>query len=273
MSENFTYIPSEDSDYLMHYAKGEGKKNALYTARKWVNGKWQYVYNNVNNALGADERANRDSARRTETEKLQNYSATTLGAANAKNKAYANRARGQAAESYSRAKSNREAAEKAYDRTVYGQADKAKAALGRVKEKLSNAIGINQLRDRNAANDAYDSASSKYHATLKGQSGAQNKAYAKAQLNKAGESLRGAQLKKTGAQRAYDKTLLGKMEKGKNAIAKALSKVKSRAKNKAAEAKEAYKKSKYNRDLKKNTRKTGGFRSDREFREFAARHK
>lgn len=30
--------------YLMHYAQGSESKNHAYVDRKWVNGKWQYIY-------------------------------------------------------------------------------------------------------------------------------------------------------------------------------------------------------------------------------------
>ena len=39
-------------NYLIHWAKGKEAKNHKYTAREWVNGKWQYVYN----ALGGRAR-------------------------------------------------------------------------------------------------------------------------------------------------------------------------------------------------------------------------
>lgn len=39
-------------NYLIHWAKGKEAKNHKYTAREWVNGKWQYVYS----ALGGRAR-------------------------------------------------------------------------------------------------------------------------------------------------------------------------------------------------------------------------
>ena len=37
------------SDYLLHRNSGYQKQNHKYIARKWVNGKWQYIYNKLQN--------------------------------------------------------------------------------------------------------------------------------------------------------------------------------------------------------------------------------
>ena len=38
------------NDELYHWAKGDTKTGAKYIARKWVNGKWQYVYSRLDQA-------------------------------------------------------------------------------------------------------------------------------------------------------------------------------------------------------------------------------
>ena len=134
MSDNMKYIINPDTDYLEHAGKGEQWKEHLYTARNWVNGKWQYVYGNasnaaknaanavksapgkLNNALGADERYNRDKANREANEKR-------TGEYNAR---------------AAKAQSD-------YDKTVYGKIERGKNAISKIFNKIgrgaSNAAG------------------------------------------------------------------------------------------------------------------------------------
>ena len=129
------YIINPDTDYLEHAGKGEQWKEHLYTARNWVNGKWQYVYGNaanaaknaanavksapgkLNNALGADEREERN---RTRTDAGHTGSNTA--------------AAGKAAQAQSK-----------YDKTVYGKIERGKNAISRIFNKIgrgaSNAAG------------------------------------------------------------------------------------------------------------------------------------
>lgn len=131
--------------YLAHGEKGSEWANHLYTARKWVNGKWQYIYGNVsnaakqtasklNNALGADERERRDEA-------YSKYGAKALNAQktenNLRNINTNNGYRGQesaiklVASNRNTANRYKQAYDKAqsdYDKTVYGTVDKAKKA-------------------------------------------------------------------------------------------------------------------------------------------------
>ena len=135
MSNNMKYIINPDTDYLEHAGKGEQWKEHLYTARNWVNGKWQYVYGNaanaaknatnavksvpgkLNNALGADEREERN---RTRTDAGHTGSNTA--------------AAGKAAQAQSK-----------YDKTVYGKIERGKNAISRIFNKIgrgaSNAAG------------------------------------------------------------------------------------------------------------------------------------
>lgn len=139
--------------YLAHGEKGSEWSNHLYTARKWVNGKWQYIYNNVsnaakqtanklNNALGADERERRDEA-------YSKYGAKALNAQKIENKSNNinrnNGYRGQesaiklAAGTRNTADRYKKAYDKAqsdYDKTFYGTVDKAKKAASDAGTKI-----------------------------------------------------------------------------------------------------------------------------------------
>ena len=157
MSENkFVYVPNEDSDYLEHGKLGEAMKNHLYTARKWVNGKWQYTYGKINNALGADEKQRRDAYKNAyQTAKYQERNAQTKARNDANSyrnapeqqrdqaKYYKNKSANEYTKAVAKSQKIGNAAKKAsdeYDRTVYGRIDKAKDFLGKGKNAISDKI-------------------------------------------------------------------------------------------------------------------------------------
>ena len=164
MANKFIYTTSKDSDYLQHWGKGGEAKQHLYTARKWVNGKWQYVYGKVNNALGADEREARDSSKKTWEQAASNYEVAdkkanyynNLANSSKENKQKygdfernTNREKNIAAAKQRVASDQYRKAQKAYDKTFYGKVDQAKAAGNYVKGVISDKIkaGKEKVKD------------------------------------------------------------------------------------------------------------------------------
>lgn len=185
MSEKFTYQVDENSEFLEHGKLGEEMKGHLYTARNWVNGKWQYVYGNakktgqkvgnkIDNALGADERQRRDNfkkAAETSQKNMENAYKTKRG----NEKSYANsddynrdRAKYELDKStkdwknkvkiFNDSKLRSDKAESDYNKTVYGKIDQAKEAVGEAKNSLDDKIAkgkkkisrlITKLKNRN----------------------------------------------------------------------------------------------------------------------------
>lgn len=168
MSDKFIYQVDENSEFLEHGKFGEAMKNHLYTAREWVNGKWQYTYGNakkagqkighkIDNALGADEKQRRDAYKNAyQTAKYQEgvalkkakNDANSYRNAPEQQKDMAKYYRDKSSEAYTKAvaKSGKigNAAKKAsdeYDRTVYGKIDQAKEAIGKAKSSISEKIG------------------------------------------------------------------------------------------------------------------------------------
>lgn len=225
----FTYIPSEDA--LEHWGLGETAKKHLYSARKWVNGKWQYIYNNVNNALGADEKHMRDAT----DAKYRNYLGKSVDKANA----------------YKNAKSNYDAERSAIDRreAAYNAVHKNSTTSGERTKDNKGATSFKEFIDqfRNGGNNGAGRKEGAARENAHAESvfnGQRTNAYSK--LDKARNEAADAKLatnrarkQKEEAQAAYDKTVYGKIEKGKKAISDIFNKVKKGAKNAAGTAKSA----------------------------------
>ena len=213
MEDNMKYVISEDSDYLEHIGKGEALRDHLYKARNWVNGKWRYVYNSVNNALGADERARKDHS-------YEGYKYSVAATDKA------NRKLAEATDTYKKANDQNNL----YDN--YGR----------------------EKRTRNAANTARSNNLKRYE-----------NAYNRASQAKKTQDLYKAAYDKDKA--AYDKTIYGKIEKGKEFISNIINKLKKKQADR-----------KYNRDVKKYAKSQGrskrsGFQSEREYQEFMRNRK
>lgn len=187
--------------YLAHGEKGSEWGKHLYTARKWVNGKWQYIYDNVNNALGADERAAKDAAntrenlygRAASAQRSQYRAAGGNVSDEFKNRMNKTRS------GYEQAKNDAMSARTKYDKTVYGTIDRAKAAgkkaydsastaVKKAADKVNNALGADEREERNRT--------------------AAEAAHTGRNTSAAGKAAQ--------AQSSYDKTFYGKVDKAKD---------------------------------------------------------
>lgn len=166
--------------YLAHGEKGSEWANHLYTARKWVNGKWQYIYGKVNDALGADERERRDNAykgygynalaaqkaenklrkatseytKRNDQNNLYDNNGREARTRNAANTARSNNLKNyeeayrKAADTKKTADLYKQAYDKAqsdYDKTFYGTVDKAKKTASEAGTKIAK--GASRAKD------------------------------------------------------------------------------------------------------------------------------
>lgn len=134
MYNNFSDYPQDPNAYIMH-------GNFKYKARKWVNGKWQYVYDDV---IGVGKRRTRDLARsamenygRQESQAYTKYQHAGLGKGKAKREwetAHKNKVR---------AKAGLESAQAAYDKTLMGRGEnayrKAKDKYTKIRRKAKYA--------------------------------------------------------------------------------------------------------------------------------------
>lgn len=177
----------EYSDSLEHIAKGEEMANHLYTARKWVNGKWQYIYNNakqagwkakdaINTALGAEQRRERDLRRNSYEGSKQNstnlsnqyrrdlerLNESSKNGTNNSSKYYEAKAQSDKtgekvrdANIYQmRTKKLYDKAQADYDKTAYGKMEKAVAAAKANGRKAYDTVSENVSRAKQAAKSA-----------------------------------------------------------------------------------------------------------------------
>ena len=215
--------------YLAHGEKGSEWGKHLYTARKWVNGKWQYIYDNVNNALGADERARRDAAntrenlygRAASAQRSQYRAAGGNVSDEFKNRMNKTRS------GYEQAKNDAMSARAKYDKTVYGTIDRAKAAgkkaLEAAKDKarqINDYLGADERKERNSSYYKYKKAAGDFENTKDRQSKRQATDF---DYNRDRQAYEDAQERARSAQSKYDKTFYGKVDKAKD-LAKAAGK-------------------------------------------------
>lgn len=194
------------SGTLQHWGKGKEAESHKYTARQWVKGKWQYIYGK----MGGDAKATRDAA----AEKAQQDADKSSKAYKTYvNNRYTNEQyqkdlddRGYSKDAPERSKAQTEAAiQKTYD-TVNNPADNLRRDKNKDVKKQ-----FNDFRSSPGATD-FRYFDAKFTGDRSRQKRAQEAARQSAQSNKDAKV----------AQLAYDKTLLGKVEKGMNILKKLL---------------------------------------------------
>lgn len=199
MSE-FKYIYGES---LQHWGKGKEAQNHKYSAREWVKGKWQYIYdtankakNRVSDAIGVDERDARNRAQST-------YNEDVIKRDKAR-EAYRNNR-------YTNEQYYKDVVDRGYDPRLNKRSDAEKAQQElqnakyidkELKKEIEDAIGA----PKSGADFRY--IMSKVHADNSRKERAKNLMDA---ANRSKANL-------DAAQSAYDKTLLGKIDKLKNTV-------------------------------------------------------
>ncbi len=193
---------------LQHWGKGKEAKDHKYIDREWVKGKWQYIYGK----MGGDAKATRDAA----AEKAQQDADKSSKAYKTYvNNRYTNEqyqkdldARGYSKDAPERSKAQAESnIQKTYD-VVRKESISEKLKKGNTKDTQKDFDNFRS--SKSGENFRYFDA--KFTGDRARQKRAQEAARQSAQSNKDAKV----------AQLAYDKTLLGKVEKGMNILKKLL---------------------------------------------------
>lgn len=153
---------NENQEHLEHGKLGEAMKNHLYSARKWVNGKWRYTYDTINNALGADERVRRDSTAIRSKQAHDYTNKKHESYLNQKHRYVGDKGYREWREAYVREKATQKRAEDAqaaYDKTLYGAVDKAKQKLS----ETASTIGASINKGKNTVSEKINLGKSKIY--------------------------------------------------------------------------------------------------------------